>query len=249
MELLFLGAGSVIPEAGRDTASLLINGRHMIDTGWSGGRNLLANAIDPLAIETLIFTHFHHDHYLGLPEVLFLVGMKQAYASGKPRGLRILGPAEHLNQIVGISCSLLQWDRFPELPFPLELIPLQPGESRDLGELELSTIAAKHTSGKGYNEPALSVRMKEKTTGRTMVYSGDTSYNSELAAFARGADVLIHDGAHSKAREAAETARDGSVGRLYLVHYNRPEGPSKLEEARSMFGESHLGVDGEMLRL
>src|SRR6185437_8593895 len=136
MELLFLGAGSVVPEAGRDTASLLVNGRHMIDTGWSGGRNLLARGIDPLSIETLIFTHFHHDHYLGLPQVLFVVGMKQAYASGMARGLRILGPAEHLERIVGISCSLLQWERFPELQFPLELIPVRPGDSRDLGDVQ-----------------------------------------------------------------------------------------------------------------
>jgi ribonuclease BN (tRNA processing enzyme) len=73
----FLGATSAVPDAGCDTASFVINDRILVDTGWSVVGNLRNLGIDPNQIDTLIFTHMHHDHYLSLPSLLFYRRMRK----------------------------------------------------------------------------------------------------------------------------------------------------------------------------
>jgi ribonuclease Z len=242
MNLQFVGTASVIPEPGRETASLLVNGRHLVDAGWSAPLKLRETGIDPVRLESMIFTHFHHDHYLGLPQLLH--GMMRQPGSGR---LRIAGPAEFLETIVERSCALLQWDRFPELHFPIDLQPLHPGDSLDLGDIRLETISSRHVSGKGALEPALSLRFIEGDTA--FVYSGDTSYNTALAPFTARAGVLVHDAAHTPPRQAAQTAVDAGVDRLYLIHYPLDKAADMLNEALAVFPGSDLARDGELVVL
>jgi len=86
--------------------------------------------------------------------------------------------------------------------------------------------------------------------GRRLIYSGDTSVNSELVELAKSADVLIHEATfteelkeraeedgHSTAKQAAEVALKSGVNLLLLTHissrYN--DSPPILEEAKTIF--------------
>ena len=82
---------------------------------------------DPLSLESIIFTHFHHDHYLGLPQLLFYIGLRKR--KGPP--LRIIGPSEHLKQVVDAALTFLQVSRFPEIAPSYTLVPLAPGDAFD----------------------------------------------------------------------------------------------------------------------
>lgn len=248
MELLFTGAASWLPEAGRETASFLIDGRHMVDTGWAPVFRLRECGVDPTAIETLIFTHFHHDHYVGLPHLLFYNGMRRRLA-GIATPLRIAGPAGGLKRIVRLSQEFLQWDRFPELEFDITLEPLHGGDSVQLGDLTLETINAVHVSGKGDPEAALSLRFTADGTPRALVLSGDTSYNPALAAFAAGAGVLVHDAAHSTGNDAARIADAAGVGELYLAHYGMEQADTVLAAAREVFPRTFLAADGTRITI
>ncbi len=94
--------------------------------------------------------------------------------------------------------------------------------------------------------------------GRTVVYMVDTVPFSGGVEFARGADLLIHDGmfddelaaestkrGHSTARQAAEVARKAKVKRLILVHisprYQDIRG--MLKQARSVFPNTRIARD------
>lgn len=94
--------------------------------------------------------------------------------------------------------------------------------------------------------------------GRKVVYTGDTRPSKKIAAFARGADVLIHEGmyshedveatkdsAHSTTVQAAEIAKQAEAKKLFLVHFSqRYTEPEKLEEeAREVFPESYAAYD------
>ncbi|MEM1946245.1 MAG: ribonuclease Z [Candidatus Caldarchaeum sp.] len=96
--------------------------------------------------------------------------------------------------------------------------------------------------------------------GRKIVYTGDTRPCKNVVEAARSADVLIHDSTfdsslrnkaleegHSTAFEAAETARNAGVKRLYLFHISpRYEDVDVLlTEARKVFRESYLAEDLE----
>jgi len=243
MELLITGAGSWLPEAGRETASFLIDGRHMVDTGWAPVFRLRECGVDPLAIETITFTHFHHDHYVGFPHLIFYHGMRRREA-GITAPLRILGPPGNLDRIVRLTQEFLQWERFPELKFEISLEPLNPGERVQLGNLSMETIAAVHVSGKGDPEEALSLRFTPVGGGAALVLSGDTSYNPALAEFAAGARVLAHDAAHSGGEDAARIAASAGVEELYLAHYGLDRAEKLMAAARAVFPRTSLAVDG-----
>ncbi|MEM2236876.1 MAG: ribonuclease Z [Candidatus Caldarchaeum sp.] len=94
--------------------------------------------------------------------------------------------------------------------------------------------------------------------GRKIVYTGDTRPCKNVLEAARKADVLIHDSTfdnslknkaveegHSTASEAAETALNAGVRRLYLFHISPRYEDTEvlLREARMVFPESYVAED------
>ncbi len=94
--------------------------------------------------------------------------------------------------------------------------------------------------------------------GRKFVYMVDTRPSAEGVEFARGADVLVHDGmfddefaeeavrrGHSTTREAALSARDAGARRLILTHvsprYQNIE--TLLPQAREVFPGARIARD------
>ncbi|GAC1365013.1 MAG: MBL fold metallo-hydrolase [Herpetosiphon sp.] len=235
----FLGTSSAIPDVGGDTASLIINQRYLVDTGWSVVGNLRSRGIDPLQIEYLFFTHLHHDHYLGLPQLLFYWSMQR-----RPlQELRIIGPALDLDRIVRRSMSFLQMDRFFDGRGTPTIIPLLPGDSYEDPRFTLTTCGTIH--------PVLGLcyRFEDQLSGRVIGISGDTAYHPPIAQHVRGADLLVHECAlgsaagdpetnsslHSGAVDAARIASAAEVDRLLLVHRPRTDGPACVNAAREIF--------------
>ena len=109
------------------------------------------------------------------------------------------------------------------------------------------TCAARHVSGTGEPEEALSWRATEVETGAAIAFTGDTSYNPEFVSLAADAAVIVHDAAHSTGREAAEIARAARAGRLYLIHCNRADAGKAVAEARAVFPDTCLAEAGERI--
>lgn len=242
MRITFIGDSSCIPDVGREMASFLINGKHLVDTGWCAALTMRKYGLDPLAIESILITHFHQDHYLGLPQALFFIGLRKG---GAP--LKIIGPSEHVEHIVKAAEEFLQIPRFPELKVDRTLVPIAPGDRFEMEDVRLETCAAKHMSGHNRAEQALVYKVTEKAGGTSFVFTGDTHYHPPIADFAKGVPLLIHDGAHTSARDAATIAKTAGVGRLVLIHYLQSHGPRLLEEARAVFPNTELAVAGETI--
>jgi ribonuclease Z len=94
--------------------------------------------------------------------------------------------------------------------------------------------------------------------GRKLVYSGDTRPCKAVTEYAKGADVLIHDGCldtslskkakrygHSTAAQAAEVASRAKVKKLFLIHHSpRYKDLSILEnEAKTVFANTDAATD------
>jgi ribonuclease Z len=247
----FLGTSSVIPGAGHDTSSFLINGRCLVDTGWYAVLKMKSYGFDPLDLEWLFLTHLHHDHYMGLPQILFYLSMRR---SDRPDRLplKIAGPAEDLARVVSLAQRFLQPERFESLAYEPRLYPLKPGLALEDPAFRLDTCSSLHPV------PGLCYRFTDQKTGAAFVFTGDTAYHPPIAALAKGAALLIHEASygpdpgpagdawgHSGAPDAARIAREAGVKRLALVHCAEDRQEAALAAARALFPNSFWPKDGE----
>lgn len=244
MKITIVGDSTCIPDPGHDVASFLINGKHLVDTGWYAALKMRQYGFDPLALESIIITHFHQDHYIGLPQLLFFAGLKRI-----ERPLTIAAPAEHLPRVMKAAEEFLQIARFPQLTVKYRLVPLRAGDAFELSDVRVESFAAKHVSGKNQPEPALAYKVTDKSGGARFVYSGDTSSHPPLAGFARDAALLIHDASHTPVKDSAAIAKQAGVGKLVLIHYTQSRAERLLQEARAVFPHTALAKEGQTLEI
>lgn len=243
MNITFIGDSSCIPDVGREMACFLINGKHLVDTGWCAALTMRQYGFDPLKLESVMLTHLHQDHYIGLPHVLFFIGLRKPKKPDSPP-LHLIGPGEHLERVVKAAVEFLQTPRFPELAVNYRLVPLTTGDRFELPDLRLETFPARHVSGHQRPEQALVYKVTEKGSGACVAFTGDTHYHRPIAEFVKGVPLLIHDGAHTSAKDAATIAKAAGVGKLLLIHYLQGHADRLLAEARAVFPSTELAKAG-----
>jgi len=252
MEILFLSADGWKPDKNEvDTVSLLIDGHIMVDTGWHAVHNLLRENVEIRMVDTLLLTHLHQDHRMGLPAMLFYLLNSYQDAST----ISIYG-VEGVEKIVSMALEYAGKDRdYPHAPAP-KVKTIQAGDPLKAGNLFVETAHSHHAV------PGLMYRFTDNE-GHRLVYTGDTAPSAEAIEFARGADILIHEhswGAvrpvddpnapkHSSAEDAAICAREAGVKQLYLVHSSPAAIEESLEKARSIFPETYRAKAGDRIRL
>ncbi|WP_299456189.1 ribonuclease Z [uncultured Microscilla sp.] len=95
---------------------------------------------------------------------------------------------------------------------------------------------------------------------RTYAYCSDTAYHEPIIEHIKGVDMLYHEATftneeidratdtfHSTARQAATIASKAEVGKLLIGHFSsryRNHLDPLIKEAREVFGESYLAVEG-----
>jgi ribonuclease Z len=254
-EVTFLGTAAVVPEGGHDTASLIINGKYLVDTGWYAAINMRRYGFDPMRLETLILTHCHHDHYIGLPQLLFYLRMRAWERPDRPP-LKIIGPAEDLATVVTLSRQLLQPARFPDVDSSPTLIPLNAGEPYEEEAFRLDTCASLHPV------PGLCYRFTDKLTGAVFAFTGDTAYHPRIVPLVQGVPLLITEASygaapapadnrslHSGAPDAARLAKEAGAERLALVHGVLEKQAEAVAAARAIFPNTFWPQDGETVTL
>lgn len=99
---------------------------------------------------------------------------------------------------------------------------------------------------------------------RRYAYCSDTLYLPELAETVRGVDLLYHEATflhdlkeraaatfHATAKEAASIAQDAKAGKLLIGHFSARYKllDGFLEEARAIFPETELAIEGEVFKV
>lgn len=234
-----------------DTVSLLINGQIMVDTGWHPVHNLIREGVPVENVRTLLFTHMHQDHCMGLPACIFY-------------HLNRFSRCSSLSFTVLLAYTKLftkPWTtqgKYRELPRCREpaVHALKPEEALKLADISILCAPSLHAIA------GLMYRF-EDSEGHSIVYSGDTAPTDAAIRFAHGADVLIHEhswGAtrspkasnnfcHSSAEDAALCARAARVKSLYLVHAHPACAEESLQAARAIFPNTLRPVAGTRIRL
>src|SRR2546421_6765563 len=124
------------------TAIMLRRGgeRLLFDCAEGTQRQLLLSSIGLVELREVFLTHYHADHYLGLP------GMLKTFAlRGRELPITIYGP-RRLQELFQALRRI-----FGKLTYPLVLEELRPGEILDRGDYRLETFAVSHgVSAVGY---------------------------------------------------------------------------------------------------
>src|SRR5215210_7458013 len=131
LDLVFLGTSGSMPTAQRaPTALLLRRGgeRLLFDCAEGTQRQLLKSNVGLVELREVFLTHYHADHYLGLP------GMLKTFAlRGRELPLTIYGPP-------GLRDLFLALRRiFGKLTYDLELVELGSDEGLTRGDYVLET--------------------------------------------------------------------------------------------------------------
>ena len=136
LDLVFLGTSGSVPTAQRAPSALLLRRggeRLLFDCGEGTQRQLLRSTVGLVELREVFVSHFHADHYLGLP------GMLKTFAlRGRELPLTIYGPR-------GLKDLFSTLRRvFGRLPYVLELVELRPGDLLEREEYTLVTFPVAH---------------------------------------------------------------------------------------------------------
>jgi ribonuclease Z len=235
LSVFFAGTAGSIPTVRRGLPALLVRrggDRILFDCG-EGTQRQLVRSVGQADVDEVFLTHFHADHWLGLPGLLKTFDLR-----ARERPLAIHGPPG-LRELIGLALRAAGRVRYE-----LDLVELEPGAvlARDGYAIEAFPVAhrvaalgyaLREQERPGSFDPAAAVRLgltpgpefgqlqRGETIrgvtpdqvigtprpGRTLVISGDTAPTEAVAIAARGADVLIHEAtfAEDELERAAQT--------------------------------------------
>ena len=230
LDLFILGSGNAFAK-GRYWSSFLLNGRYLFDASPVVAPHLKMAGISPNAIDTIFISHFHADHFFGLPFLLL------DYALGDPRStdLTIVGPPgieERLGTLTDAGFPNLLEKADYRLTF-IEAEDRLEGETAGLKFVARSVSHVESLEAFGY---------RVETGGRTLAYSGDTMICDAVVELADGADVFVVEcscwdddcGPHMSPDDVRELRRRlGPKPQFLLTH---------LDE-----GERDLGIENTLL--
>jgi ribonuclease BN (tRNA processing enzyme) len=184
MQLRFVGCGDALGSGGRSNTCFHVTGENvnfLIDCGASSLPALKRLTIARDDIELILITHFHGDHFGGLP--FFLL---DAQFSRRSRPLVIAGPQGIEMRLAQLMEALFEHSSRTKQRFDLAVVALTPEESRTFGAVTVTPYPVVHGESGG---PFLAYRVEAE--GRVISYSADTEWTEMLIPAARGADLFI----------------------------------------------------------
>jgi ribonuclease Z len=222
LSIFFLGTGGSTPSARRGLPAVLIRrgGEKLLFDCGEGTQRQLLRSVGLLEIETIFLTHFHADHWLGLPGMLKSLALRE-----RSEPLTLYGPPG-LTELMGAMRIV-----YGRLPYPFEVIELEPGGHVARDGYLIAAVPVRHKgeasfgyalvedARPGHLDPRLAERlgvtpgpdfgrlvrgetvngvkpeqvMGPEREGRKVVLSGDTAPCEALKVAAHEADVLIHE--------------------------------------------------------
>ena len=181
LELLFLGSGSGFANGGRYYSSFLLNGRYLFDAGPIALVHLKRAGIPPNDIDAIFISHFHADHFFGLPLLL----LDFVDCTPRERDLTIVGPPgieSRLRTLLEIGLPGLALREWPFRVQYQEARDGVAGEAADLPYVARQVVHSEHLECFGY---------RVELGGRALAYSGDSTLCDALVTLGEGADVFV----------------------------------------------------------
>lgn len=213
MKLICIGSAGGYPMGDNGTSSYLVSSTEgdyhlLLDTG-SGSALALEEIFPVNELDAIWLSHDHPDHSADLGIFQHLFFLKQP----APREGKII--PIYLNEHSVLWPLMVEFNTTKPVSYQINQV-------LDLGPFEATMIKTTHPI------ECAAIRLKEKSTGKTLVYTADSGWQDSLIDFAQGADVLVADAnfpsergrnpIHMTAEEVAYLANQAQVRRLIVTH-------------------------------
>lgn len=242
LSIFFAGTGGSAPTARRGLPALLIRrgGERLLFDCGEGTQRQLVSSTGLTDLDEIYLTHFHADHWLGLPGMLKTFDLR-----GRDRPLTINGPAG----LTALMALVLRMGG--RVGYEIDVVELEPGDVLERDGYRVAPVPVEHRGPAfGYvlfedRRPGVfdaevaralglvegpefgrvqrgeTVRgvssgqvMGPPRPGRKIVLSGDTMPSDDLRVAAHQADVLVHEAtfADEERERAVETGHSTASG-------------------------------------
>lgn len=223
MRVVFLGVGEACDERLPNTSILLqANGKDgnqksiLLDCGPIVTPIYFEQTSDPDKLDAVWISHFHGDHFFGIPTLLL-----RFWEMKRQKTLTIIGQTG-IKQLIQSAMDLAYPGFTKKLTYPLMFEEIEP-ECGEVTLLELSWQVAQN----GHGQRDLAVRIDDGE--KSLFYSGDGAPTPETLVLARSCDLIVHEAfdlddntpGHGTVEKCIEFAREAGSRSLALVHMQR----------------------------
>ncbi|MCC5889055.1 MAG: MBL fold metallo-hydrolase [Alkalibacterium sp.] len=213
MELIVLGCYGGYPTDDTGTSAYLLKSGHfnlLLDAG-SYSLLTLEKHVDPLELDAVLLSHYHHDHIADLGVLQFTRLLKRDKN----------GNRAHL---LPIYCHDEDEQRYQEMTLEnvSEGIAYNHDKKIAIGPFDVYHMKTLHPV------PCYAFKIIERESGKCLVFTADSGYMEKFSEFAEGADCLLADSnfyrgmenhsVHMTAKECGVIAEKAGINQLILTH-------------------------------
>lgn len=222
MKVLFVGVGEACDDRFPNTSFVLslrsFEDRErniLFDCGFSVPMFYWKYFPDPEFLDLIWISHFHGDHFMGLPVLLL-----RMWEMGRTKPLTIMGQ-KNIRDVVTEALELAYPGFMSRFRFPLSFVECEAGKDVEVCELRWAFAETDHSK----RNLSVAVTSPEGT----VCYSGDGRPTPESVALARKAILLVHEAfdvkpavpGHGTVESAIAAAQEAEVKNLALLHLQR----------------------------
>ncbi|MEM3444534.1 MAG: ribonuclease Z [Thermoplasmata archaeon] len=250
MEVIFLGTGGTVPTPERNTVSVAVRREKevvLFDCCEGCQKQIMKSTVSFMKIRKVFLTHFHGDHFLGLPGMLQTMGLL-----GRTEPLEIYGPEGTEEFIEGMLKT-----GYYGLEFEVKARMLKPGEAVETENFYVRAIKLNHLvptngylfsekerPGKFYPEKAEALGIPKRLYGRLQrgesVRIGGKEVTPDMVIGPPRKGLSVAYCTDTTPDWDFEVARDCTL----LIH--DATGTSELAERLNTFGHSTAGQAAEI---
>jgi ribonuclease BN (tRNA processing enzyme) len=183
-EVLCIGTSDAFGAGGRRQSAYLLRGPGgavLLDCGATTATGLATLGVDRREIDAIAVSHFHGDHFGGIPSLL----LAAVYGDHRSHPFHVAGPVGIEERVRNAAWALGHPIEGRELGFELHFHELRAGAPIALAGFEVEAFETHHTP------ESCPHGLVCRADGGTLAFSGDTGWFDGLPERVRGVDLFL----------------------------------------------------------